>query len=130
MLIGSSIIVLLAVLMSTEGDRKVMVPVLNKPLPPLCTAQRFFNVDCPGCGLTRCFISLAHGDVARAWRFNPAGLWFFALVAVQIPYRTWQLWRLRTGREPLRLGRTNWMLWLLLVLLLGQWIVKLATNSA
>lgn len=129
LLISSSIIVLLAIFMSTKGEVQVIVPIINRPLPPLCTSKRVFNLDCPGCGLTRCFISLAHGDVARAWHYNPAGIWFFALVAIQIPYRAYQLWRIRSGRPPLYLGRTNWLLWVLLVLMLGQWIIKLSLGT-
>lgn len=129
LLIPSIIIIFLACVMSTKGDEQVLVPVINQPLPPLCTTKRFFNLDCPGCGLTRCFISLAHGKVADAWRYNPAGLWFFALVAVQIPYRAWQIYRIRSGRAPLNLGRTNWMLWILLFLMLGQWVVKITMSA-
>src|SRR5438034_10281836 len=61
LLLTSSAILLLAVLMSTQGEDQVLVPIINQPLPGLCMTRRFLDVGCPGCGLTRCFISLAHG---------------------------------------------------------------------
>jgi hypothetical protein len=46
-----------------------------------------FQRDCPGCGLTRSFIHLAHGDWRRSLAIHRVG-WLLALVVVaQIPYR-------------------------------------------
>jgi len=60
--------------------------------------RRMTGINCPGCGLTRSFISLAHGDVRSSWLYNPAGVFWFVAVALQIPYRSYQLWRIRRGR--------------------------------
>src|SRR5262245_18650831 len=58
----------------------VTIQGLQASLPAICLSRRLFGLECPGCGLTRCFIALAHGDIAGGWRFNPAGLvWFVAL---------------------------------------------------
>ena len=88
-----AIVVFLALVLSVPGtarEEQVIVPVIGRALPPLCTSKILFNRECPGCGLTRCFISMAHGDLARAWRFNPAGVYFFAVVVAQLPFRAWQ----------------------------------------
>lgn len=93
-------------------------------LPPLCSFRSWTGIDCPGCGLTRCFIHLGHARVADAWQANPAGLAVFVLVAVQLPYRGLRLLRLYRGE---RSASANW-LWLLpfvIGLLLVQWVAKL-----
>jgi hypothetical protein len=99
MLLGLSALVLaLAAILGVRGQTQVTLPVLGVPLPELCYSRSIMGVDCPGCGLTRSFISLAHGQPRKAWHFNPAGIFLFAAVAFQVPYRALQLLRLRLGR--------------------------------
>lgn len=55
------------------------------PLGALCWLHAAFGVDCPMCGMTRSFVALAHGEVAAAFRFHPAGpLLFVAMVALVV----------------------------------------------
>src|SRR5262249_47049977 len=89
----SSGVLLAAAILSIRDRSQVVLPGLQLPIPELCTMRRLVGIDCPGCGLTRCFISLAHGDLAAAWSYNPAGLWLFLIMAFQIPFRSYQLWR-------------------------------------
>lgn len=65
--------------------------------PVLCFWRQLTGIDCPGCGLTRCFVSMAHGQFDAAWHYNPLGTVLFVLVVIQIPFRLWQLYRLRRG---------------------------------
>src|SRR6476659_5567677 len=129
LLICSAVLISAALLTvgdSGVGDSSVVVPGLNQRLPELCMLRRVTGMSCPGCGLTRCFISLAHGDIAAAWSFNPAGLWLFAIMAAQLPLRCYQLWRIHHGQDELRLA--HWggaALATFLVLLLGQWALRL-----
>ncbi len=120
-------VLLLASLLSIRDRSQVIVPLLQLPLPELCTMRRLFGIDCPGCGLTRCFISLAHGDIAAAWSYNPAGLWLFLMIAFQIPFRSYQLWRLGRGQRELVVP---WVLQvalaILAIALLTQWTLRLA----
>ena len=123
-LLGLSFVVvgLSALLTLAEGPLQVTIPFFNQPLPPLCSMQRLFGLDCPGCGLTRSFISLAHGQWRAACQFNPAGPFWFALVALQIPYRLLQLFRIQRGEAEIELGRIgNLLLWFALSALLLQW---------
>lgn len=124
--LGVSVGVLLLSFVLRIGEPgKVVLPGLNMPLPETCTYKRALGRDCPGCGLTRCFISAAHGHWREAWRHNPAGLYVFAILVAQIPYRTLQLWRLRRGRPELASSRlTTWLLSSLVVALLAQWLVR------
>jgi hypothetical protein len=93
-------------------------------LPPLCLSRKWFGIACPGCGLTRSFIHLAHGDWQAAWQCHRLGWLVAGLVVLQIPYRVHGLCRPRrpllaaaarkmTGYVLLALLVVNWMLgWL------------------
>ncbi len=122
----SSVVVLLAVLLQVRGEEQVVLPGVGIPLPGTCTFKQFVGADCPGCGLTRCFVSMGHGQLERAWHFNPVGIVFFTIVASQIPFRAVQLWRTRRGVEEIRLGWWGYSTMLLvLAALLVQWVVRL-----
>jgi len=64
-------VLVLAVVLSIRGSTQVVLPLLNVPLPELCMMKRYTGLTCPGCGLTRCFIALAHGDLPAAMAYNP-----------------------------------------------------------
>ena len=95
-------------------------------LPSLCLWQRLLGGPCPGCGLSRGLVALAHGDVGLAWRLNPGGLLVFSILVYQVPYRGLQLYRLWQGKSEWRLSR--WTLaiaiWAVITVLLAQWIVR------
>jgi hypothetical protein len=121
-----SAIVVLSMVLSVRSGTRVLLPLVGTPLPELCMMRRWTGAGCPGCGMTRCFISLGHGDLAAAWSYNPAGFWFFAIVLFQIPYRAAQLWRIRRGLPELH---TGWLaqiaLGFLAVAMVGQWLLKM-----
>jgi hypothetical protein len=112
----------LSFFLDAPGGELVVIPFLEQPLPGVCTFKRLAGIGCPGCGLTRCFISLAHGDFAAAWAYNPAGILLFAATAFQLPFRWLQLRRIRRGLPPVRSRTLNWCLWILMLLLLVQWV--------
>lgn len=118
-------VLLLSSLMSVREGRQVLVPLLGQPLPELCHMKRYTGIDCPGCGLTRSFISLAHGRVMDAWRYNPGAFILFPLMLFQIPFRSLQIRRLRQGLPAIQLG---WVgrgaMGLVVGVLLGQWILR------
>ena len=115
----------LSLLMSVRERTQVLIPGLGVPLPELCHMRRYVGVDCPGCGLTRSFISLAHGRVMDAWRYNPGAFLLFPLMLIQIPLRSAQLWRLRNGRPE---GQMGWggrgAVLAVVSVLLAQWVVR------
>jgi hypothetical protein len=120
--LASIAVLAIAACLEVRGRTDVAVPVLDYTLPELCYWRTMFGVDCPGCGLTRCFISAAHGQLAEAWHYNPVGLLAFAGVVLQVPYRPWQLWRLATGRNELRTVALPYVMLGLSSLLIGQWL--------
>jgi hypothetical protein len=46
----------------------------------VCPYRHLTGIECPGCGLTRSFVQLAHGNVGMAVRLNPLGPVLFALL--------------------------------------------------
>jgi len=69
-----------AALLAPAGDR-VALPD-GTPVPGLCLVHEALALDCPLCGMTRSFVALAHGDLAAAVRFHPAGPLLFVAMAV------------------------------------------------
>lgn len=120
---GSTLILLASVLLQVRSD-VVFIPGFSEPLPGTCVSREFAGVNCPGCGLTRSFICLAHGDLVGAWHYNPSGMLIFALIAVQIPFRLYQIWRIRGGLPEAAapwLG-AGWVVMAFVMIL--QWIVR------
>ena len=81
------------------------VSFLGLSFPESCPTKLVFHRDCPGCGLSRSFVALAHGDLEASWRFNRIGPLFFLLVALQIPYRSYLLLPRRKNAWIVRLAR-------------------------
>lgn len=75
------------------------VSVFGFDVPVLCTWRRLTGLPCPGCGLTRSFVLLAHGQVLAAFRANLLGPLVFLLVASQVPFRAWRLGRRAAARS-------------------------------
>ncbi len=123
-----AIIAASTVLTVREGEH-VTVPIINVTLPGTCTFRRLTGHPCPGCGLTRSFISMGHGQLGAAWQYNPAGWLFFAVVLFQIPYRLLQLRRIRLGQPEHRFVRFDrWILVVLVSILLLHWVFALTAS--
>jgi hypothetical protein len=119
-------VVVLSLLLSLGSEPgEVVVPLLNRPLPPLCTMKRVAGLDCPGCGMTRSFIAAAHGRWREAFRFNGAGPLWFAVIAGQIPYQAYQLSRIGRRLRPIDAGWWGQaVIYFGLAALILQWIVR------
>ncbi|HEY4260646.1 MAG TPA: DUF2752 domain-containing protein [Schlesneria sp.] len=90
---------LLSCLLEVRQDQRVYpFGLSNWPVPETCFSRSVTGFPCPGCGLTRSFIDLAHGRWDEAWQHHRIG-WLFAIaVLAQIPYRVIALagwWRPR-----------------------------------
>ncbi|MFV1967569.1 MAG: DUF2752 domain-containing protein [Pirellulaceae bacterium] len=125
LLVLAASVLVVSLVLHVRGERRVVIPIVDVTLPGVCSYRQLLGIDCPGCGLTRCFISMAHGDIVRAWHYNPAGIYLFLVVLFQIPYRGFQLRRLRLGQHEYDMG---WLagvaLGLLMVALLAQWVAR------
>jgi hypothetical protein len=100
----AAIILLMSILMRTDGEKAVFLPGFSSPLPDTCTSRRVLGIDCPGCGLTRAFISISQGEFTRAWYLNHASFVVYFFIAVQIPWHAIQIWRLRRNQRPMDWG--------------------------
>ena len=123
--IGAGLIVILSATLSIRSGTQVVVPILGKPLPELCYMRRYAGLDCPGCGLTRAFISIGHGRFAEAWRYNPAAMLIFPLIAAQVPIQLVQYTRARRGLPELRAPLiTQVVLGIVITSLVAQWVLR------
>ena len=121
-------VIIASALLEVDGTR-VVLPGTEIALPGICWFRRLLDMNCPGCGLTRSFISLAHGSWSAAWHFNAAGPLLFALVVSQIPYQSCQLWRLRRGLSPWRLGATATIPVVVFAgALFAQWLIRVCAH--
>lgn len=128
-LLLSAMVVLASFALHVRNGEEVVLPISNVALPGTCTFRNFTGLPCPGCGLTRAFISVAHGQVREAWHYNPAGLLFFAIVAFQIPYRIFQIVQVRQGRGHHRFAWFDTATLIgLATILLVQWLYRLAAH--
>ena len=60
----------------------LLVPPMHEPPWSLCLVHLILGVVGPGCGMTRAFLFIGHGDLHAAVLLNPNSLLAFALVVV------------------------------------------------
>ena len=61
-----------------------------------CMFRAFFNIYCPGCGISRMFVALSRFDIPTAFRYNPL---VFCLLPFGIAFGArYALSYIRTGR--------------------------------
>jgi hypothetical protein len=121
----STVIVICAFAFETDAGGRVGPTWLSGvTLPELCGSRVLFRIECPGCGLTRSFIALAHGDLAASLAYHRVG-WLLALaVLLQFPYRALALRDLRMGI--VERNWPTWCGWALIVALVGNWLGNVA----
>lgn len=94
-------------------------------LPP-CFPLEFWNVPCPGCGVTTSVALVAHGCIGRAFVTQPFG----ALLALAVPFAFAWAWiqhfRGRDLRRELMKAPAGWLGIGVAVIVLGAWVYKLA----
>lgn len=115
--------------LSPEGAIYLTLPNLEwkLQLPEMCMSRRIFGISCPGCGLTRSFVAMAHGEFVLAAQANPMGPVLFVLCWIQIPYRL--LRYLGCGLSVDDRGRSSrpadWIIWIILFGFIFAWISRL-----
>ncbi len=123
MLVLAAAVVALSLALEVQSGQHVALHCLpGCPMPGTCLSHQLFGVDCPGCGLTRSFVYLFHGDWRASLEMHRLG-WLLALaVVLQFPYR---LAALGFGADH-PLG--HWFPWAfgmtLIALLLGNWVLQ------
>ncbi len=93
-------------------------------LPSICAFHNLTRYPCPGCGLTRAWVSMAHGHLGEALMWHPLGPFLFISALI---YTVWSAWLALTKPpfpQPLRAQRA--MLLGLTTLLFTFWVARLA----
>lgn len=57
-------------------------------LPHFCLIHELFNINCPGCGMTRAFVEVSKGNIVNALNLNSASMILTTFIVIQIPART------------------------------------------
>jgi len=129
-LVVCAALVVVATLLEVE-PRGVTLPGLpGRPLPGLCVSRTVFHMNCPTCGLTRSFVAMAHGRLRLAYHLHRLGPLGFLLLLLQVPLRAYAVF---TGALPRRLRDPRvggWLVAVLAIALIGNWIVDLVTGAA
>ncbi len=122
---GCLAVIVLAAILETHGGREVFWPGTSQALPETCASRWRLGMDCPGCGLTRSFILLAHGDITGAWRLHSVGVLLFGYVLAQLPLSLahWCGWQHRGLRIWTRANEVAIIV--LAVLLAVRWLWRL-----
>ena len=123
-----SIVLVGSICFQVDGHDSVAMPLFGIEIPTLCAMRRYTSIPCPGCGLTRAFVSIGSGDFRNAWSYNPASFIWFAALLSQFPFRIVQIWRLRNGREEIRVRHTVWIWAVLVSVLFIAWLYRLTTG--
>jgi hypothetical protein len=117
----------LAFLLEEGPDGRVAVRGFpGVPLPQICASRSLLGLKCPGCGLTRSIIHLARGDWRTSWRNHRLGGLIALVIALQIPYRLLALHR--SGHSLIAARWQTVLSYVLIALLVGNWLVDLATG--
>lgn len=123
LVLACSILVAAFCLQVTPEDRVSIREHSELKLPPLCVTNLLLGFKCPGCGLTRSFVHLAHGDVAASLRSHRLGWLVFALILASIPYRIRELCQREKSKALIAFA--NWSGRILVMLLLVNWAGEL-----
>lgn len=114
----------LAVLTVTAAIGLAIAYVIGLPPFPTCAFKIASGHPCPGCGMTRSVVNLAHADVLTSLRFHPLGVVMAGGLVAGI---LGALIGLVRGTDPvweLVERRGSWLFGSFLVALLGIWVVR------
>ena len=96
----------------------------------VCAFKNAFGIPCPGCGLSRSFAALSHGQVWMAFSVHPLGPIIYAAFAFYMVK-----WIIEVVLRRRLLARTEDrlripVLWGLLLSMLCVWAIRLAAGTA
>lgn len=92
--------------------------------PAICPMRNTFGIPCPGCGLTRATVALAHGDFASALHFHPLVWLMLPIFVVMVIEEVYIFVRRRRLSLLARIPTAIW--WPVGALILGVWLARFA----
>ena len=129
-LILCSVILAGALISTPPTEEKPYMRIGGITLPGICMFHGMTGLPCPGCGLTRSFVTAAHGDLASSFSHHRLGLltlyYIFLQFVFNLVYIVVPGWRKPLTRPMKILHRgiivlavlfvLNWILTLILIL--------------
>jgi len=97
--------------------------------PVLCMLRLTTGVPCPGCGLTRSFCSIAHGEFAQALGFHLLGPVLYLAVLIAVPVLAYQGITRRRVSIAQRALFSGKLAWGLAIVLMGYHAVRLVAMA-
>jgi hypothetical protein len=126
MLVIAGLAIAASFVLEVGGERVHLAGLPGYPVPKTCFSRELFGVDCPGCGLTRSFVYLAHGEWQASWGMHRLGWLMFLATLAQLPYRLYVL--LGGGRViPAALAKAFGTA--LIALLIANWLAGLVVDG-
>jgi hypothetical protein len=87
MLLVACGVTVLSLSLQVRGDQRVEFARLpGFPMPETCWSRSLFGAKCPGCGLTRSLVYLAHGDWRASLAMHRLGMVMALAILAQFPY--------------------------------------------
>jgi hypothetical protein len=129
MLLLACLILAASPLLTVLPDQRVAVRGMEGVvLPPTCQSREIFGINCPGCGLTRSFVYLAHGNWEESLRVHRIGWALMALAVLQVPYRLHAIYG--SGRYALGSRAASGFAIVLVALLIANWLFGLIVRGS
>lgn len=128
---GCLAVLVMAALLEPAGVGGERLGVAGFTLPATCSFQAVTGAPCPGCGLTRSWVSAVHGDLWTSVRHHALG-WLLLLYALAQAVRH-GAWLALPGRRPATErfgGRLDRSIVVLGVLFFAVWIPRLIAALA
>jgi hypothetical protein len=98
-------------------------------LPSACPSRQYLDFECPGCGLTRSFVAVTHGEWGFSFACHRLGILLYIFFALRVPVHAWLLARPHEAGRPALVKAYNGSAWCMIVLLLVNWGLGLYTGS-
>ena len=93
----------------------------DRILPRTCASKVLFNMNCAGCGLTRSFIHLAAFRWGASFQIHRAGPVLALMILVQVPFRIFQIARVRRGIAAYQAEWLWWVAGIVIALMFVHW---------
>ncbi|HEV7891159.1 MAG TPA: DUF2752 domain-containing protein [Pyrinomonadaceae bacterium] len=95
----------------------------------LCPFRALTGLPCPGCGMTRAFCALGHGDLSGAFGYNALAPFVFAAALLLWAHSLATVLKFNSARAALeRLKPTQRAAGLMLAVTLVWWVVRLSAG--
>jgi hypothetical protein len=115
------ILAAIAVGLSATAVVAYVFPPTEYSFYPRCYFHELTGCHCPGCGATRCFGALLHGNLAQAAAYNVLLLVCLPYIALLVANGFWYALR---GRPAISVKLPDWVFRVAVVVMFLFWIVR------